>query len=228
MDGVIDGDACDRGAGLFYGEKQGWVYLAADLAAPADAFLYVSSNPTGLGPMNWAKSGQVASYDLFLAREGTNAFAGWFDTSALLTADTSRRAFARNGNVLEGAVRKDLLAATGPLHIALGLFGTADGGALICSGTAESTNADANIDCVGISARVQRAEPDGLDRVHACGNRDRALVDRAGECADGVPGIARSRVRPRRRMCRSTGTCIQRRDGHRFIDGGARERGDES
>jgi len=145
MDGAIDGDACDRGAGLYYGEKQGWVYLATDLAAPADAFLYVSSNPTGLGPMNWAKAGQVAAYNLFLAREGTNTFAGWFDTSALLAADSSKRAFARNGNVLEGAVRKDLLAANGPLHIALGTFATADGGALIAQ-SPESTNADGNID----------------------------------------------------------------------------------
>lgn len=132
MDGTIDADACNFGGNFWTGQKQGWIYVATDAATPNDAFLYVSDAPGGLVNANWAKAGQVAAWDFFLAREGSNTFAGWFDSAgALLGADTSRRALARNGAVLEGAVRKDFIAPAGPLFVSLGIFGTADGAALL-------------------------------------------------------------------------------------------------
>jgi hypothetical protein len=81
---------------------------------------------------NWAKAGQIANWDAFLANESTNNFNGWFDQGT--TSQTQQA----SGSVLEGVinVRNELGLAAGAqlpeyVRIAVGTYGTADNGALV-------------------------------------------------------------------------------------------------
>jgi hypothetical protein len=130
MDGSIDAEACQIGVGLWVAERDGWLYVASNVAGDADAFIYITAEPSFLGPANWGKAGQVPRWDYFLAREGTNSFASWFSsTQAVLADQPASFVKFRSGAITEGAIRKSLVGGN-IAYVALGVFETADGGAL--------------------------------------------------------------------------------------------------
>jgi hypothetical protein len=161
MDGVIDAAACELGDGLYLDEQNGWLYVATDRPVPDDAFLYVAADPSQAQPANWAKAGSVGEWDFFLAREGSgsNSFAAWFDASGTspIADDAARYVHARNGDVLEGAILKSL-AGGSRTWVALGLYGTDDGGGLVAQVPA-SLDANGNIDATEFHAVYTGSEP---------------------------------------------------------------------
>ncbi len=134
MDGLLDEGAVQVAANsggslhLWAGLRDGLLYLACEDAGEGnDHFILLADTPGSMGPAMWAKSGQVAHWDAFLADENNNTFEGWFDASAATQATTGA-----NGGVLEGTI--DLAAEFGSLpatiHLAMVPYATADGGAL--------------------------------------------------------------------------------------------------
>ncbi|MEM8678926.1 MAG: hypothetical protein AAGF97_06225 [Planctomycetota bacterium] len=147
MDGVLDAAAqsvTHQGNQSIYFAREGdTIYLATEDAGEGnDLFLYVALEPGELVPANWAKSGQVASWDAFLADENDNGFTSWFDVSSGATAATGA-----NGGVLEGILNlvDEFGELPSELFVALGAFETADGGELVYQ-LPGTLNGDANID----------------------------------------------------------------------------------
>jgi hypothetical protein len=141
MDGVRDADstlvATNAGLSLHAGLKGDVLYVATNDAGEGnDHFIFVSRDPAGsLRAAPWAKAGQVANWDAFLADENTNDYEGWFDATGTNAAMTGA-----NGGVLEGTLnlRGELgLGANDPLpefvRVAVGVYGNADGGALVAT-----------------------------------------------------------------------------------------------
>jgi hypothetical protein len=132
MDGVLDANvttaATNAGQSIYWAVEGGTLYLATqDAGEGNDVFLYLADSPGAMRAANWAKAGQVAGWDAFMADETSNDYEGWFEAPA-----GSRVATGANGGVLEGTI--DLLAEFGAIPaevwVAVGLFGNADGGAL--------------------------------------------------------------------------------------------------
>lgn len=131
MDGQLDAGAQlvaqNGGVRLWLGLQGDELYVATDPSpAGADRFLFVSRLPGALRAAPWAKAGQVADWDLYLANEGDNGFHAWFDGPAQGTA-------AARGQVLEGVVELNTAFGGIPpaLSFAIGSYGTADGATLI-------------------------------------------------------------------------------------------------
>ncbi len=133
MDGVLDAGAevvaTRNGKSLWAAESDGVLYIATDETGGEDTFIYIAgeNGPGALQQANWAKAGQVAAWEAFLAREGDNGWNGWFDAAGSI-GNTS-------GSVLEGTI--DLATEFGSMpaqvHLAVGVFISADGFSVIPS-----------------------------------------------------------------------------------------------
>lgn len=153
MDGVRDTDSVpvySGGITLWAGLKGDQLYVAMpDAGEGNDHFVFMGRQPGALRAAPWAKAGQVAQWDAFLADENNSDFEGWFDAFAGAT----RQATAANGGVLEGTI--NLRAEFGlspsdplPIRVALaaGVYPTSDGAPLLASFQAgASLDADGNL-----------------------------------------------------------------------------------
>ncbi len=133
LDGALDADAREIATGngkhLYYSMHAGKLYVATDAAGDGnDRFIYVAHTPGAMAPANWAKSGQIAQWDAYLADENDNGWSGWFDAQGAVENATDH-----NGGVLEGTI--DLAGEFGSipsdLYLAVGVYPTADGTALL-------------------------------------------------------------------------------------------------
>lgn len=133
LDGALDSGvtevASHNGMHLYFGRKGSKIYLATNDAGEGnDHFIYLARSPGAMVPANWAKAGQVAQWDAYLADENNNTYSGWFDAQG-----ASQSATGANGGVLEGTL--DLLGEFGfipsVLYLAVGVYQTADGGQLL-------------------------------------------------------------------------------------------------
>ncbi|MBM3324995.1 MAG: hypothetical protein FJY66_04940, partial [Calditrichaeota bacterium] len=90
-----------------------------------DRFIFIADQPGAMRNAPWAKSGQVTSWDAYLAEEANNGWCGWFDN----TGSATRAA----GAILEGSL--SLTGEFGEIpdqaFIALGIYTTPDGGTLV-------------------------------------------------------------------------------------------------
>lgn len=149
IDGILDEDATiaaqNAGLSLSYGVRNGLLYVATNDAGEGnDHFIFVADAPGALRAAPWAKAGQVADWDAFLADENNNDYEGWFDAAGATQAATGP-----NGGVLEGTI--DLAGEFGivpdEICLAVGVYGTNDGGALVASAQVPpSTNANGHIE----------------------------------------------------------------------------------
>jgi hypothetical protein len=77
---------------------------------------------------NWAKAGQIAGWDAYLAAENDNTYCAWYDATG-----ATDKAKGASGGVLEGTL--DLMGEFGfipsQLYLAVGVYPTADGAALL-------------------------------------------------------------------------------------------------
>jgi hypothetical protein len=149
MDGTLDSAATlvaqDAGVFLYAGVAGDVLYVAAsDAGEGNDHFILIAENPGGMQTAMWAKAGQVAAWDAFLADENDNDYEGWFDAGG-----TAESATGPNGGVIEGTI--DLAAEFGniptAIHLAFAAYGTGDGSGLVASAQVPpSVNADGNVD----------------------------------------------------------------------------------
>ena len=160
LDGVRDADAFEiasNAAGtrrLWAGIKGSTLYVATDDAGEGDdVFIFVASPVGALRAAPWSKGGQVASWTAFLADENDNDYEGWFNQlgSSLSGVAAPAAATGPNGGVVEGTVDLAGLFGTAPvqLSLAVGPFGTLNGGALKPLGQAPaSANGNGTLDAL--------------------------------------------------------------------------------
>jgi hypothetical protein len=152
MDGVLDASASQvaaNGSRQLYAAMNGDVLYVAtqDAGEGNDVFIYVADTPGSLVAANWAKAGQIAHWDAFLADENNNDFENWFDA----VAGAAQAATAANGGVLEGTLNlaMEFGALPSAVYLAVGVYATNDGGALVSSQQVPaSANGNGNIDAV--------------------------------------------------------------------------------
>ncbi|MFM7245523.1 MAG: autotransporter-associated beta strand repeat-containing protein, partial [Planctomycetaceae bacterium] len=135
IDGVLDASAAvaaqKNGMTLWVGTQGSSLYVATpDAGEGSDHFIFVAKSPGTLGAAPWAKAGQVARWDAFLADENDNTYSAWFDAQGPGVSATGG-----NGGVLEGVI--DLVDEFGvypdAVYLAVGLYGTGNGGTLLAS-----------------------------------------------------------------------------------------------
>ena len=132
MDGSLDAgvpEIASVGGQHLYAQLDGNIlYVATDDAGEgSDVFIYLALTPGAMQSANWAKSGQIAGWDAFLADENDNDYVSWFDVTSYADAATGA-----NGGVLEGVIDLAQLFGTLPdgVYLAVGTYASADGGAL--------------------------------------------------------------------------------------------------
>ncbi|HMO51930.1 MAG TPA: metallophosphoesterase [Kiritimatiellia bacterium] len=160
IDGLLDNPAWSRasnGMNLYAAIRENFLYVATqDAGEGSDHFIYVADQLTTQRPANWAKSGTIMQWGAFLADENDGAFQAWYGASSgaplndptrylSMTSGTNNNAPVGNG-VLEGTMHLagHFGAFPSNLYLAVGAFGTADGGALTVQ--VPAGNNDGNID----------------------------------------------------------------------------------
>jgi hypothetical protein len=135
MDGVRDSvsqQVAAGGARHLYAAVSGDVLYVAteDAGEGSDVFIYMADSPGALVSANWAKAGQIAQWDAYLADENDNDYESWFDA-----AGTNQAATGVNGGVLEGTINlaQEFGSLPSQIYLAVGVFQSADGGALVSS-----------------------------------------------------------------------------------------------
>ncbi|MCB9474143.1 MAG: hypothetical protein H6678_10055 [Candidatus Delongbacteria bacterium] len=130
LDGQLDPGAelvaQDGGRHLWVGWQDPQLYLATEPASVqgGDAFLMLFDGSADLLAAPWAKAGQTASLEAFLAQEVDNGWSGWFDAASAANA---------SGAVLEGVIdlRAQFASLPETVRLALAVYATANGGALL-------------------------------------------------------------------------------------------------
>jgi len=142
MDGVVDAQAelvaFSSEIELWAAVDEDWCYVACTPASSqTDLFMMITSELTQLTSAPWAKAGQVAEWDLFLAQEGSNGYHAWYDNEGTTSVASNA--------VLEGYFSIDTeLGDVDSFFIAIGEYETSDNGALIEQ--LPTGNGDGNID----------------------------------------------------------------------------------
>jgi hypothetical protein len=140
MDGQLDAGSrlvgSANGLNFYAGWNNEQLYVACDITASEDCFIFFSNADSAMSSSPWAKAGQVSQWRAYLARESANGWSGWFDGSGQQACVT----------VLEGVLDWNSEFTTMPesVFVALGAYGTQDGGSLQFQ--IPSGNGDGNID----------------------------------------------------------------------------------
>ena len=142
MDGSLDsgtGIICENAGMTLYAEWQSpLLYLAAESApgSGGDKFILVSGDTASMRTAPWAKSGDTAGWEAYLANESDNNYISWFDASAS-TGSAS-------GDFMEGYldIEQEFGQIPPVLFISLAKYQTGDGGALIEQAPAGNGNGD--------------------------------------------------------------------------------------
>jgi hypothetical protein len=128
------------------------LYVAApDAGEGNDHFIFLARTPGALRAAPWAKAGQVAGWDAFLADENNNNFVAWFDAGAGVSVQA---ATGPNGGVLEGTInlRQEFSVGAPPaplpatIALAVAPYGNNDGGSLLSGFQAPAGNGNGTIE----------------------------------------------------------------------------------
>jgi hypothetical protein len=145
MDGALDGEAVQVAvsgdAALWVDWQSPYLYVATQAAVlGTDRFILLAEIPGAMVSAPWAKAGQVASWDAFLANEGDNGYHGWFDASG--SRDAARDTY------LEGYIHvgEELGAIPSTIRLAVGVYQTGDGDPLIAQVPGGDGNGDIEAD----------------------------------------------------------------------------------
>ena len=140
MDGSLDESAqligTESGVNMYVAWNNEQLYVACDSAGSEDHFIFVSNGDPAVISAPWAKSGQVARWQAYLANESTNGWSGWFDSGGLQA----------RGSVLEGVLDWSTEFGEMPesVFLSFGSYQTQDGGNLLFQ--IPSGNGDGDID----------------------------------------------------------------------------------
>lgn len=130
MEGTLDERAEEVASGdgitLWAGFDGSSLYLATERAqgTGADRFLMLAAPPGSMQSAPWAKAGQTAAWDAFLAEEESNGWRGWFDAEGAVASAV--------GTVLEGTISLDGEFGSVPNQVCIccARYGSQDGGVL--------------------------------------------------------------------------------------------------
>jgi hypothetical protein len=171
MEGQLDAEAtlvaANGGLHLYAGVKGNILYVAcADAGEGNDHFILMARTPGALRAAPWAKAGQVANWDAFLADENNNDYEGWFDA-----AGTTACASGTGSGYLEGTINlvEEFGSMPDRVYLALAPYPTADGTALLWADQVPaSINSDGNVDAGEYAAfdTVRKGDVTGDWRVH--------------------------------------------------------------
>ena len=135
MDGALDASATlaaqKNGMSLWVGTNGSSLYVATpDAGEGSDHFVFVAKAPGALVAAPWAKAGQVAQWDAYLADENDNTYSAWFDAEAAGVSATGA-----NGGVLEGVINlmDEFGSYPDAVYLAVGLYGNGNSGTLLAS-----------------------------------------------------------------------------------------------
>jgi hypothetical protein len=146
LDTVAESIAANGGRHLYAALLGDTLYVATEDAGEGnDVFIYVAETTGALRNANWAKSGQIAGWDAYLADENNNDYEGWFDAVAGATQATT----GPNGGVLEGTINLAMERGVLPdqVYLAVGVYANNDNGALVASQQVPaSANGNGDID----------------------------------------------------------------------------------
>ncbi|MBN1765219.1 MAG: hypothetical protein JW860_08185 [Sedimentisphaerales bacterium] len=133
MDGALDASATevatDGTVTLWagYDSVGGELYVASQTASGTgrDRFIFVSDSPGSLGTAPWAKDGQVAAWEAYLANEENNNYNAWFDA----VGNTGNA----SGSYLEGTLNlvSEFGYLPGIVYLAVGSYESFDNGTLM-------------------------------------------------------------------------------------------------
>ncbi|HVP13672.1 MAG TPA: carbohydrate binding domain-containing protein [Phycisphaerae bacterium] len=133
MDGQLDADAtlvaANGGLHLYAGVKGNVLYVASEDAGEGnDHFIFMARTPGALRAAPWAKAGQVATWDAYLANENDNLWRGWFDASG-----TVQTGCGTGSSYLEGTINlvEELGSMPEHVYLAMAPYPTADGSSLL-------------------------------------------------------------------------------------------------
>jgi hypothetical protein len=130
MDGNLDAGVVQVATGgdmdLWAGFNGTQLYVATQAASsPDDRFIFVAQTPGNMRGAPWAKSGQVADWDAYLANEGLNGYNAWYDKEG--TAHSAAGAYLEGSLDLQG----EFGSIPSSVWLAATSYGTADGGQLL-------------------------------------------------------------------------------------------------
>ena len=140
MDGLLDEGVqligTENGVSFYADWNDEQLYVACEPGVNEDHFILISDGSSVMTVAPWAKAGQVAQWQAYLANESTNGWSGWFDGGNSQAC----------GTVLEGVLDWDAEFGTMPesVFLAMGAYQTQDGGSLQFQ--VPSGNGDGNID----------------------------------------------------------------------------------
>ncbi|MEO8168121.1 MAG: hypothetical protein ABI623_07740, partial [bacterium] len=147
MDGQLDASATllasNGGVNLYAAVSGTQLYVATNSAQSqsADMFIYLAAPPGSLQNAAGGKTGQVAAWSAVLGNQNTDNSSQWYDGTSspmnTISVDTA-------GTVLEGVIDIELLLGAQPnnVYLAVGKYGTNNGGVLIGQSPSGNGNGD--------------------------------------------------------------------------------------
>ncbi|MFQ5999171.1 MAG: Ig-like domain-containing protein [Candidatus Bathyarchaeia archaeon] len=131
-----------------------FLYVATDIAGSYDVFILISQQPGTLQASPWAKKGQVAKYDYYLAEEQSNEWTGWFKYHDEHVYSGVRISL---GSVLEGVINLEEAFTEVPPELCLAAvaYQTPNGGKLVEQVPPGNGDVDVNSEefmCISIDA----------------------------------------------------------------------------
>jgi CotH protein/lamin tail-like protein len=149
IDGDLDDDipAIVKNADIHLYAKidQGWLYLATERTTETlDQFILIAKSPGPFEGAPWSKSGNIASWNAYMAREVDNGWTGWSGAGS-----TEKFSIGNKGKYFEGVIKLDELFSTFPdeIYISAVRYETWTNGNLAHdSQLPPSINGDGNVD----------------------------------------------------------------------------------
>jgi hypothetical protein len=134
-----------------------------------DHFIFITDGDHGYAGAPWGKSGQVSSWECYLADENDNDYEAWYDA----TGGAGAASGPTESDVLEGILNMagEFGEVPSILYLAAAEYGNPDGGALILQVPEAQAPPDGNIDFSELypftisSTQVVSTRPSDLERI---------------------------------------------------------------
>jgi len=149
MDGQLDDSAelilSSDNQNLWISCIDNYLYFASNPPTnEEDVFILLSTELNSMVASPWSKSGEVLSWQYYLASEGTNNFCSWFNENEVIVSEENY-AQAISGDFLEGYLSiENHFSFTDSLYISAAIYETSDNGLLLYQ--LPNGNSDQNID----------------------------------------------------------------------------------
>ena len=155
---------------LYAGYTGSEIYVAAPSAAEIgeDVFIFLALDPGNMVAAPWAKIGQIAEWDGYLAGESYNGWSGWFDLPV-----TGQ---CQQGSVLEGLINLEGWEISDSLYLCCATYETNDGGILLQQAPEGNGNGNIEADEFYLLNFIENPDYGDVDENGIIESYDAALV----------------------------------------------------